>query len=323
MLMQRRVVDLALFIVRRDAASVLLTAACVLAVACGDEHKHPRLSQDDASIVGSESDGGGARADGGGLLADGGGLLADGAVPPGPDIDGGTPLGGLDGSLPDGSSTTTPSADASTTSGDAAPAEDAGSVVADGGSSLDASSAPIDAGPCPINHPTYGCGRGVGNGWVVFDNGLEIDRVNRKAWTPVVEVLDDDALRDLCSPLSLGGLTGYDMPQMSDVRTLAAGCAATVPGGSCQVDQNMVLLDEAGDCACSGGVGPNNGKFCRPEVSDCETIWVWTHTDETGWYQHWFYDVDTGSIVPEQVGVGIAVPAKGRCVRDLDADELP
>jgi hypothetical protein len=316
MRIQRRLVDVALLDVRRDAASVLLAAACVLTVACGDENKRPRVSQDDASIIGSEADGGGAR-------ADGGGLLADGAVPPNPDIDGGT-LGGLDGSLSDGSSTPTPSADGSIASGDAAPADDAGPAVADGGgTTLDAAPAPVDAGPCPINHPTYGCGRGVGESWVVFDNGLEIDRVNRKAWTPVVEVLDDDALRDLCTPLSLGGLTGYDMPQMSDVRTLAAGCAATVPGGSCQVDENMVLRDEAGDCVCSGGTGPNNGKFCRPEVSDCETIWVWTHTDETGWYQHWFYDVDTGSIVPEQVGVGIALPAKGRCVRDLGADELP
>ncbi|MEY4512632.1 MAG: hypothetical protein RLZZ450_4754, partial [Pseudomonadota bacterium] len=215
------------------------------------------------------------------------------------------------------------STDGSLASGDAAALADAALVTADSGSpALDAG--PIaDPGPCSVNHPTYGCGRSVSDSWVVFDNGLEIDRVNHKAWTPVVEVLDDDALRDLCTPLSLGGLTGYDMPQMDDVRTLAAGCAATLPGGSCQVDENMVFISEASNCVCSGGVGPNAGKFCRPEVSDCETLWVWTHTDETGWYQHWFYDVDTGSIVPQQVGVGIAVPAKGRCVRDLSSDELP
>jgi hypothetical protein len=292
----------------------------VLTVGCGDEHKRPRLSQDDASIIGGGSDGGVTRADGGGGVA-----LADGAVPPGADIDGGSSVGQLDAGLSDGASTPAPGADGSVPGreGDAS-ADDASAVVADSSTpSLDAAVPAVDAGPCPINHPTYGCGRGVGESWVVFDNGLEIDRVNRKAWTPVVEVVDDDALRDLCTPLSLGGLTGYDMPQMSDVRTLAAGCAATVPGGSCQVDEDMVLVDEAGDCACTGGVGPNNGKFCRPEVADCETIWVWTHTDETGWYQHWFYDVDTGSIVPEQVGVGIALPAKGRCVRDLSADELP
>lgn len=317
MRIQRRLVDVALLMVRRDAASLVLTAACVLSVACGDEQKRPRLSQDDASIIGTTPDGGGAR-------PDGGVLLADGAVAPTGDIDGGSPGVGLDGSLPDGATAPTPSADGSTAAGDATVANDAGPVVDSGISSLDAAPAPVDAGPCPVNHPTYGCGRSVGgDSWVVFDNGLEVDRVNRKAWTPVVDVLDDDALRDLCTPLSLGGLTGYDMPQMDDVRTLAAGCAATVPGGSCQVDQDMVLLDEAGECVCAGGVGPNNGKFCRPEVSDCETIWVWTHTDETGWYQHWFYDVDTGSIVPEQVGVGIALPAKGRCVRDLNADELP
>jgi hypothetical protein len=158
----------------------------------------------------------------------------------------------------------------------------------------------------------------------VFDNGLEVDRLNKRAWTPVVEVVDDDALRDICTPLALGGLTGYSLPQMTDVRTLAAGCAATVPGGSCQVDEDMVFLAEGANCTCpAGGVGPNNGKFCRPEVPDCETIWAWTHTFETGWYQHWFYDVTTGSIVPEYVGVGIAITAKGRCVRTLTDDELP
>jgi hypothetical protein len=322
MRMQGRLVDVALFMVRRNAASVLLMAACVLTVACGDEHKHPRLSTDDASIIGS------SQSDGGGVAR------PDGSAPPSNgNLDGGTPGDGLDAGRSDGATVTV---DGSLVSGDAAPGDDAALVddagpVADGSfpsldagsTSADAGSVPVDAGPCPINHPLYGCGHAVSESWVVFDNGLEIDRVNRKAWTPVVDVLDDDALRDICTPLALGGLTGFDMPQMSDVRTLAAGCPATLPGGSCQVDEDMVFLAEAGDCTCSGGVGPNNGKFCRPEVTDCETIWVWTHTDETGWYQHWFYDVDTGSIVPEQVGVGIAVPAEGRCVRDLSAEELP
>jgi hypothetical protein len=230
--------------------------------------------------------------------------------------------------VPSGDGSVQPSGDGSVQAGDAALVVDSGGASEDGGPiPLDAAapdaSLPSDAGPCPINHPMYGCGHAVSASWVVFDNGLEIDRANNRAWTPVVDVVDDDALRAICTPLALGGLTGFNMPQTSDVRTLAAGCAATVPGGACEVNENMAFLAEGANCICPGGVGPNNGKFCRPEVPDCETLWAWTHTFETGEYQHWFYDVTTGSIVPEYVGVGIALTAKGRCMRALTDAELP
>jgi hypothetical protein len=256
--------------------------------------------------------------------------VADSSVPA-PATDSSVPAPVADSSVPApvaDSSVPAPAVDSSV------PATDAGLVV-DGSAGADSGAIPIDAaapdasvtadaGPCPINHPSYGCGHAVSASWVVFDNGLEIDRVNKRAWTPVVEVIDDDAVLEICTPLALGGLTGYSLPQQTDVRTLAAGCAATLPGGSCQVYDDMEFLAEAPACICPAGVvGPNNGKFCRPEVPDCETLWAWTHTFETGWYHHWFYDVTTGSIVPEYVGVGIANTAKGRCVRALTDAELP
>jgi len=306
------------------------------------------------------SDGKDAGLDGGGAVGLDGGSLPDGATGPTPVADGSGPAPVTDGSAPapatdgsvpapvadggvpapvaDGSvpapvadgSVPAPVADGSVPASDAAVDIDGSVVTEDSGAPVPVvdAAAPdagivVDAGPCPINHPSYGCGHEVSTGWVVFDTGLEIDRVNHLAWTPAVEVPDDDALRDICTPLALGGLTGYSLPQMTQVRTLAAGCPETVPGGSCQVDEDMVSVAEAGDCTCTGGVGPKDGKFCRPEVPTCETLWAWTHTFETGWYEHWFYDVTTGSIVAEEVGVGIAIPAKGRCVRELTDAELP
>jgi hypothetical protein len=271
-----------------------LFAALLLSTACSDDNKDETPEDDDGGVVTGEKEGG--------VLpgADGGADLDSSLVT---DIDGRVvlPDGQVvepDGALPDGA----------TSSGDASSLTDA--------SGLDAS------GPCEVNDPKYGCGTLSGTTWVSFPD-FEVDLTNKVAWTKPVTVVDDDQLAGICPTLTNGGFA-WELPQMEDVRKLAAGCAETVPGGSCQVYLDEVLTTNAGDCTCDASlVGPNQGKFCRPEVPECETFWVWTHTYETGVYQHWFYDVKTGNIVPEYVAVGIALEAKGRCVHALNDAELP
>ncbi|MET0287275.1 MAG: hypothetical protein ABW352_22510 [Polyangiales bacterium] len=241
-------------------------------------------------------DGGGtSELDGAIVLPDGQIVLPDGqvVVPPAPDA-----------ALPDGA---TP--DGATPGGDASVSTDAGSL--DG------------ATPCDVNDPKYGCGTLSGTTWVSFPD-FEVDLTNKVAWTKPVTVVDDDELAGICPTLTTAGFA-WQLPQMEDIRKIAAGCPKTVPGGSCQVYVDEVTTANSGDCDCAnqGFTGPNNGRFCRAEVPECETFWVWTHTNETGFYQHWFYDVKSGSIVPEYVAVGIANEAKGRCVHDLADNELP
>ncbi|HEX5660610.1 MAG TPA: hypothetical protein VFX59_25630 [Polyangiales bacterium] len=283
----------------RTRLSVLF-AATLVATACSDDDKNIVDTRDDGGLVTGERDGGGLPGADGSLdgqvididafvvLPDGQVVLPDGAAV-----------------LPDGAT-----ADGATADG-ASPADGS---LSDG--SLDG------AGPCDVNDPKYGCGTLSGTTWISFPD-FEVDLTNNVAWTKPVTVVDDDELAGICPTLTAGGFA-WKLPQMEDVRKLAAGCPETLPDGSCNVYLDEVVTANAGDCDCDPGlVGPNDGKFCRPEVPECETFWVWTHTYETGFYQHWFYDVKTGSIVPEYVGINIALEAKGRCVHDLDDSELP
>jgi hypothetical protein len=280
-------------------SSFLLIASLALFSACSDDDKKEVDTDAPPASVG----------DGGGTSPN-----ADGSVVPG--LDGGPVVsidaGGGNVVLPDGAVVAPDGALVTVDGGTLAD----GAVVG-GGGGLDAT-----VGPCDVNDPRYGCGTRAGEDWLSF-NGFEVDLKNKTAWTKPVTVVDDDEIAGICASLTTGGFR-WELPQMSVVRQLAAGCDKTMPGGSCQVGENMVYTYAAGDCACTGGgVGPNKGKFCRPEVPECETLWVWTHTDETGGYQHWFYDVSNGAIVPEYVGVNIALTAKGRCVHALSDSELP
>jgi hypothetical protein len=283
----------------RDQTRLSFFFAVSLLAACSDDDKHDTID-DDGGVVTGEKDAGTPGADSaidGGpavdidatlTLPDGQVVVPDGSSPD----DGARP----DGALPDGA------------------------VTPVGDSSVDAA---VDAaGPCQVNDPTYGCGTLSGTTWISFPD-FEVDLTNKVAWTKPATVLDDDELAGICPGLTNGGLS-WELPQMEDVRKLAAGCAKTVPGGSCQVYLDQVQPEAAGDCDCPAGVsGPNSGKFCRPEVPDCDVLWVWTHVNNTDPYEHWFYDPDTGDIVHDYVGVGIATRAKGRCMHDLTDSELP
>ncbi|HEY6878974.1 MAG TPA: hypothetical protein VI299_13190, partial [Polyangiales bacterium] len=145
-----------------------------------------------------------------------------------------------------------------------------GGLLVDGAVLGDASAPDASEGPCEVRDPRYGCGTLSGKDWVSFPD-FEVDLANKVAWTKPMTVVDDDALAAICPVLTTGGFA-WELPQMEDIRKLAAGCPKTMPGGSCQVDIDEVLTTEAGDCSCGdvAGTGPNQGKFCRPEVPNCE-----------------------------------------------------
>ncbi|MDB4974999.1 MAG: hypothetical protein JWN48_3340 [Myxococcaceae bacterium] len=183
---------------------------------------------------------------------------------------------------------------------------------------------------CDVNNALFGCGTNLGDGWVKFSNGLEIDRKNHLAWSPVFEFSGPSQLEATCSVLALGPVDAFVVPDIADLRTLAAGCNETTafagpdPMGKCAVTSADIAVDVAGDCTCSGGTGPHDGKFCKAEVPTCETVWTRTGCgpgcDQDA---RWFYDVSTGSIVLSTSDTDLAHDAKARCVAYINGPQLP
>jgi len=185
-------------------------------------------------------------------------------------------------------------------------------------------------GGCDVLDPQFGCGVGTGS-WVRFANGLEVDRANGLAWVPTMPLsgeLGVNAGRG-CTALSIAGIDEFDLPTIDQVRTLAAGCPASEPGGSCAVADATCVGPECGidqgdgKCTpCEVGKGPHpSGGYCRPDVAECVTAWALTACDDNGptascpVHRHWYYDVTTG-------GFGLSQPDSqlaGRCVARIAA----
>jgi hypothetical protein len=235
---------------------------------------------------------------------------------------GGTPS--IDAGLFDGSvsSSDAGSRDADASSGDGA--TDSVAVLGDAGAidALDAA-APRDAGSdgaivCDLNDRRFGCGTRRSVDFIHFASGLDIDTKSGRAWSAPIRANTFQAVRAACQVLVVNGLSNFEAPEVDDVRTLAAGCAATIPGGSCEVESGVVLPSESGACTCAPGVGPNDGKFCRPDVASCETLWTVTEcgaaSQECPTARSWFYDVRSGSLVLAGPEEPIAQQAQARCV---------
>lgn len=224
-----------------------------------------------------------------------------------------------------------PYTDAGKSDVDAAAADaGTGTVVVVDGAMVDAASE-VDAGrdagadgavPCTINDPRFGCGTRLSIDWIHFASGLDIDTKYGRAWSPVIAASSFQGVRSACAALEVDRIVNFEAPEVDDVRTLAAGCAATVPGGSCAVQSGVVLPSQAGSCSCDTGVGPNQGKFCRTEVPDCETLWTATECGlvnaECPTPRSWFYDVRNGALVLSEPGQPIASGARARCVAAIN-----
>lgn len=289
MLMQRLAVGFALGLVALGGA------------ACGDDDDNKEPVGADGSVVQDE----------------------DAALPEGPDglpstdMDGGGKLGldaGLGGGSADGS-----------TAGDGAVGAD-GAVVGDGsigaGATLDGG-ARADGG-CDIVDERFGCGT-VDGDWVRFDSGYELDRTRKQLWSPPRATRSDDELYQECQALVHGGIDGFNLPTMNQIRTLAAGCATTQLGGSCPLETDVCIksscgLDETACKACEPGKGPHaSGGFCRPELGECTAMWSLDYCDDLSHggdcttHRHWYYDVKTGGFALADEGAVLA----GRCVATL------
>ncbi len=76
-----------------------------------------------------------------------------------------------------------------------------------------------------------------------------------------------------CADLTVQGLSDWRVPTIDEARSLAAGCSATAPGGSCALSDPSCLgasCGLSGQCtSCTWGAGPKSGSYCRAEATIC------------------------------------------------------
>ena len=117
-----------------------------------------------------------------------------------------------------------------------------------------------------------------------------------------------------CAGLSLNG-GGWHLPTISELRTLIRGCPATVPGGSCNVEEGGCLEWSCRDSSCGSCLaydGPGEGGMYWPDEieGDCCLYWSSSPVED---YDTNAWDVIFSSGYVHQSHFFLAAPV--RCVR--------
>ena len=123
-----------------------------------------------------------------------------------------------------------------------------------------------------------------------------------------------------CAGLALDG-GGWHLPTIGELRTLIRGCPATMPSGSCNVEEGDCLAlscaDIYGSCnGCVPGDGPAaNGQYLPDEVegafSDCD--WSASVVEEDFYVGAWIVLFINGQVVATPTDLG--APLSAWCVR--------
>ena len=77
-----------------------------------------------------------------------------------------------------------------------------------------------------------------------------------------------------CNSYTEGGLSGWHLPTISELRTLIQNCSGTVTGGSCGVTDSC-LSDSCGIGSCYCSSMENNGGYYS-KLGDDDTIALWS-----------------------------------------------
>jgi hypothetical protein len=154
------------------------------------------------------------------------------------------------------------------------------------------------------SHPVHGCGlrwnlpNDSSGDWIEFDSGLQVDLETGAGWMAPGGSLTRDELAAACNSLTVNGVGGWTVPTINQVRALAAGCAATAPGGSCGLSDPSCLSQSCGSCAsCLGGNGPAAGLYCRPNVRICFGLRTRSACSDCDEPSDWSYGVSNGNFL--------------------------
>ena len=255
------------------------------------------------------------------------------------DADGPSADGAMDGDAAtpdtwnDASDASPPDADAATPSdaNDAAPVDVSGDA-SDGDAQSDATDAAegaadvYDAPSCNDNNPAtfdfyspfYGCGHKYdanpndGDAWITYSAGFHVDVATGLGWVTPPGSRSASAAAIECDGYSVAGLTDWRMPTITEIRTLAGGCAPTASGGTCPLadpgclDTTCGIQSPACD-SCTGGQGPNQFQYCKVDVQICShfhTSSPCTDCGDAGGF-NWIYGPSNGNFLPFGSGLGI------------------
>ena len=129
-------------------------------------------------------------------------------------------------------------------------------------------------------HPVYGHGYLFGDAastdyWIVFDTGLHYDRRTGYGWHMTEGSYSQSDAIAKCASLTVANFNTWKLATVSQLRSLADGCAPSVPGGTCEVQDNCLTHScgfNANCGSCPGGTfgwGPASCEYCRVNVQLC------------------------------------------------------
>ena len=123
-----------------------------------------------------------------------------------------------------------------------------------------------------------------------------------------------DAAVAYCDGLASGGLGGWHVPTISELRSLVRGCPSIETGGTCGVADSSPDLagwgyDRCGDCSVADR--PGTSRCFWPEDVSGACNWYWSRTEVPGSGRFWFVAFSDGfvSYVGSEFGLRV------RCVR--------
>ena len=124
--------------------------------------------------------------------------------------------------------------------------------------------------------------------------------------------------KNYCAALSWDGYSGWQLPDIDQLRTLVRGCIATVTGGACTVSDASSCLDlscgntACGGCADLGGPGPG-GAYWPAELSGILSFYYWSSSGVADYNAYaWYINFGYGQVSDEAVDNPDMI---ARCVR--------
>lgn len=122
-----------------------------------------------------------------------------------------------------------------------------------------------------------------------------------------------------CDDIDIGGMAGWRIPTISELRTLIRGCPATETGGECGVTDECFEIEHCNSASCNGcgGEGPTNGCFSPPELlGECLEFWSSTSSSSTSESNFWFVNFYGAIVATEWGSKDDTVYLLVRCVHD-------